>query len=161
MIETSWKPGPLSLSVSRIVSPIGDVVLVVDLIDRAIDHQRDEIGLVGLRDPPRPHQRAVAQHRDAVAQLEHFLEAVADVDDRHAAGLEPADQLEQRRRFLARQIGGRLVEDEELGAAPLGARRGDQLLLADRQRRQDDAGRQVEAEIVEQLLALRAPSPCG
>jgi len=32
------------------------------------------------------------------------------------------------------------------------ARAVDQLLLADRQRRQNDAGRQVETEIVEQLL---------
>ena len=131
-----------------------DLVLVVDLIDRPVDHQRDEIGFVGLADPARADQRAVAQDRDAIAEFEHLLEPVADIDDRDAVGLQPADQLEQRRRFLAREIGGRLVEDQELRAAPLRARGGDELLLADGERRQQRAGRQVEAEVVEQLLRI-------
>ena len=70
-------------------------VLVIDLFDRSVDHQRDEVGLVGFADSTRADQRAVAQHRHAVAELEHLLEPVADVDDRDAVGLEPADQLEQ------------------------------------------------------------------
>jgi hypothetical protein len=95
---------------------------------------------------------AVAQHRHAVGKLEHFLHAVADVDDRHPFALQAADQLEQLRRFLAGQIGGRLVEDQELGAAHRGTRGCDQLLLADGQLAQQHGGRQSEAEIVEHGL---------
>ena len=72
--------------------------------------------------------------------------------------LQAADQREQLRRFLAGEIGGRLVEDQELGAAPRGARGRHQLLLADGERGEQRAGRQIEAEVVEQLLAPRAPS---
>ena len=132
---------------------------MVDLIDRSIDHQCDEIVLVGLGDPPRANQRAVAQDRDAIAQFENFFQTVADVDDGDAIRLQPADQLEQRRRLLTREIGGRLVEDQEFGAAPLRARRGDQLLLADGERGQERARRKFEAEFVEQLLALAQHCP--
>jgi hypothetical protein len=131
-----------------------DFALVVDLLDRAIDHQRDEIGLVRFADAARAHQRAVAQDRHAIAELEHFLEAMADVDDGHAVRLEAADQLEQGGGFLTREIRGRLVEDQKCGAAPLGARGRHQLLLADGERGEDYAGGQVEAEVIEQLLRL-------
>ena len=153
-METSWKPGPRERG--RLDDRLADrnLVLVIDLLDRAVDHQRDEFGLVGLADLARGHERAVAQHRDPVAKLEHLFETMADVDDRDAAGLELSDQLEQRRRLLAGEIGGRLVEDEELCAAPLGARGRDKLLLADRQRGQDYVGRQGEAELIEQLLRV-------
>jgi hypothetical protein len=57
-------------------------------------------------------------------------------------------------RFPAGEIGGRLVEDQEFGAAPLGARGRDELLLADRQRGELRGGGQIEAEPVEQLLPL-------
>ena len=60
---------------------------------------------------PRADERAVAQNRNAIGEFEHFLQPMADIDDRHALGLEAADQQEQRRGLLPREIGGRLVED--------------------------------------------------
>ena len=62
--------------------------------------------------------------------------------------------MEQSRRFLAGEIGGRLIEDEEFCAAPLGAGGRDKLLLTDGQGREDRAGRQSEPEVVQQLLPV-------
>ena len=70
-----------------------DGVLVIDLFDRAVDHQRDQGGFVRFVDAAGADERAVAQDRDAVAELEHLLEPMADIDDGDAIGLEPPDQL--------------------------------------------------------------------
>ena len=153
--ETSSKPGPERPRTSRIVSPIGNLFLVIDLFDRAVDHQRDQLGVVRLADIARADMGAVAQHRDAVGKLEDLFHAMADIDDRDAFALQPADEPEELRRFLAGQIGGRLVENQELRAAHRRARRRDQLLLADRQLAEQRGGRQVETEIVEHGLRHR------
>ena len=63
----------------------GDRLLVVDLLDCAVDHQGHEFVLVGLLDVARANERPVAQHRYPVSELEHLFEAVADVDDGDAA----------------------------------------------------------------------------
>ena len=60
---------------------------------------------------------AVAQHGDRVAQPEDLVHAVADVDARHAALLQPRDQRIQRLGLVLRQAAGRLVEDDDPGAA--------------------------------------------
>ena len=62
-------------------------------------------------------QFAVAQDRHPVGKVEHLLQPVADIDDGDAARLEPADQREELAGLLPREVGGRLVEDQELGAA--------------------------------------------
>ena len=131
-----------------------DALLVVDLLDRAVDHQCDEVGFVRFCDGARADQRAVAQDGDPVAKFKHFLETMAYVDDRHAVGLEPPDQLEEGRGFLPGEIGRRLVEDQELGAPPFGARGRHKLLLADGQARQLRASRQSEAELIEKFLGV-------
>jgi len=38
----------------------------------------------------------IAQHRDPVAQTEDLLQAVRNVDERGASGLEPVNQLKER-----------------------------------------------------------------
>ncbi|MCY1246109.1 hypothetical protein D9M72_593140 [compost metagenome] len=63
------------------------MLLVIDLLDRAVDHQGDQFGVVGLADLSRADMGAVTQHRDTIGQLEDFLHAVADVDDRHPLAL--------------------------------------------------------------------------
>src|SRR6185312_15594556 len=131
-----------------------EMLLVINLLDRAVDHHRDQFGIVGFGDIPGPDQSAVAQHRDAIGQLEHLLHAVADVDDGHAFGPQPADQREKLIGFLAGQVGGGFVEDQEFGAAHRGAGGGDQLLLADGQIAEHDLCGQVEAEFVDDLLCV-------
>ena len=55
---------------------------------------------------------AVAQHRDAVAELEHLVEAVADEQDRHARRGEAPHLAEQAPDLVGRQRGRRLVHDQ-------------------------------------------------
>ncbi|MNT99371.1 hypothetical protein D3C72_2422020 [compost metagenome] len=59
------------------------MLLVIDLFDRAVDHQGDQFGVVGLADLSRADMGAIAQHRDTIGELKDFLHAVADIDDRH------------------------------------------------------------------------------
>ncbi len=115
--------------------------------------------LGGLADWLGADERAVAQDGDAVGQLEHFLEPVADVDQRDALRLQPADQREQLGRLRPGEIGGGLVEDQELRPAQGGPRGGHQLLLADGERAQHDARRDAEAEVVEHTLRLALHAP--
>ena len=73
--------------------------------------------------------------------------------------LQPADQREQLGGFLAGEVGGRLVEDQEFRAAHRGAGGGDQLLLADGEVAEHDMRRQVEAEVVDDLLRVPDHGP--
>ncbi len=59
---------------------------------------------------------AVAQHRHAVGELEHLVEVVRDVQDRHAALAEAVDHVEQPPHVGAGQRRRRLVEDQQAGA---------------------------------------------
>ena len=55
---------------------------------------------------------AAAQHADAVGNLQHLIELVADEDHGVARRREIAQRLEQFARLRRRQHGGRLVEDQ-------------------------------------------------
>lgn len=61
--------------------------------------------------------------------------------------------------LLAGEVGGWLIEDQELGAAHGGARGGNQLLLANGKVTERDMRRQVEAEIVDDLLCFPDHGP--
>ena len=71
------------------------------------------VASVELGDRPRGHVPAVAQHGDRVAQPEDLLHPVADVDARHAALAQPADQLVEPLGLVLRQAARRLVEDDD------------------------------------------------
>ncbi len=60
------------------------------VLDAPPDHHLDEFGGVGVGDFARADIGAVAQHRDAVGDLEHLVEPMADVDDADAARLAAA-----------------------------------------------------------------------
>lgn len=134
-------------------------ILVIDLLDRAGDHTADQPGLIGLGHQLGADQRAVTEDRDTVGQLEHLLQTVADIHQRHALRLQPADQRKELRRFLPGQVGGRLIKDQEARAAQRRAGCGDELLLADGQRGQHHIGRNGEAEVVQHALRLALHAP--
>ncbi len=56
---------------------------------------------------------AVPENGDPVSELEHLVEVVRHVQDRHALGLEAMDHLEEAPDVVTRERGGGLVEDEE------------------------------------------------
>src|SRR5436305_824188 len=57
---------------------------------------------------------AAPEHGDPVGDLEHFVQLVADEDDRGALGSEHAHDLEQLLRLLRREHRCRLVQDEDV-----------------------------------------------
>ena len=78
------------------------------------DHRGDELVLVVVRHRAALRQAAVAQDGDPVADREHLLQAVGDVEHGHALLPEPPDLLQQPVRLRLGERGGRLVEDDDL-----------------------------------------------
>ena len=60
---------------------------------------------------------AAPDHGDLVGDREHLVELVRDEDDRQALGLELAQVAEQLVDLLRHQHRGRLVQDQDAGAA--------------------------------------------
>jgi hypothetical protein len=118
---------------------------------RAADHHLGDLfaggvgGVHGADDP------AVAQHGDPVGDLEHLVQRVGDEDDRLALGLELAQVGEQLLDLLGDEHGGRLVEDQDVGAAVQQLQDLDALLLADGQVLDPGAGIEWGAEAAGQL----------
>ena len=91
---------------------------------------------LGARSPP-GHRRlagdaAVAQHHAAVGERPHLVELVRDEDDAEPLRRHGAQRREQAVDLARRQHGGRLVEDQEAGAAKQRLDDLQPLLLADR-----------------------------
>ena len=99
------------------------------------NHRPDDVGwrrrraVVRCR-PTSPSRR----HRDAIAQPEHFRQAMRHIDDRRAAALQLAQHVEQMIRFRVGERGGRLVEHEDLAIERQRARHLQQLAMCGRQR---------------------------
>ncbi|APA97175.1 hypothetical protein NS506_03119 [Nocardia seriolae] len=80
----------------------------------AADHHPHDLLIVGVGGVAHPDQRAVAQHRHPIGQLEDLTHAVRDVDDGQAAVAQAADQREQRFGLVIRERGGGFVEGDHL-----------------------------------------------
>ena len=97
------------------------------------------VDLVGL---DRGDGAPAPDHGDGVGDLEHLVELVVDEDDRVALGLQLAQVAEQLLDLLGHQHGGRLVEDQDPGAAEEHLDDLDPLTLADLERLDElDQGR--------------------
>ena len=83
-------------------------------IHAAADHRLDDGAHRQFGGVELLHLVAVAKHDDPVGDLLDFLEAVGDVDDPNAFGLELLDLLEKKLGLRAAQRRGRLVEDKQL-----------------------------------------------
>ena len=92
---------------------------------------------------------AVAEHLDPVGDRAHLVEAMSDVDDRDALGLQAADEAEQHLCLVMRQRSRRLVEDEQSRRAGQGARDLDDLAFADPEVPDSAVGVDVHLELVE------------
>ena len=95
------------------MSPGSDVAWREDGVDRPSGHRRDDglgggVGGESLGDDP-----PVAQDRVRVADLQHLVESVRDVQDGHAAILQLAHGVKQRGRLRIGERGGGLVEDQD------------------------------------------------
>ena len=92
-------------------------------IDRAADHEPDDLGNFRRGRLERVDILAVAHDGDAVGDALELIHAVRDVDDADAGLLELADEDEQIVDLRVGQDSGRLVENEQSscahGTAPL------------------------------------------
>ncbi len=110
------------------------------------DHQLGQLlgrGFCGL---PVGDHGALAHDRDVVGRGHDFPQFVGDQDDRPALVPETAQDPEQVVRLLRRQHAGRLVEDQDAGAAEQRLQDLDPLLDADRQLA--DRGVEIDVEAV-------------
>ena len=102
-------------------------------VEDAADHRIDEFRRRRLGDVARHDVLAVAENRDSVAVVENLRQPVGDVDDRDAAGGEPANDAEERLRLALGQSGGGFVEDQHPAVERQRLGDLDQLLVGDRQ----------------------------
>ena len=106
----------------------------------AADHQLGELLDGGLRGLARRHHRALAHDRHVVGDRHDLAQLVGDQHDRLALLLELLEDAEQVVGLGRRQHAGRLVEDQDLGAAIERLENFDALLQADRQLLDDGVG---------------------
>ncbi len=118
----------------------------------APDHRLDNARAIEFRRVVSNDVFAVAQHRDAVGEHQRFFERMRDEDDRYAALLEIADEIEEVFLLFRSERGGRLVEDDHLGAMKHGARNLDHLLLGRAERADSDGRIDVEVQRLQELL---------
>gem|GEM_PF-6731243 len=85
------------------------------------DHQTREIGDDLHRASAKPirgerlNELPVAQDRDPVAQIDHLLEPMRNVDHGDVLLAESADEREERFRFAVAEHGRRLIHDQDRG----------------------------------------------
>ena len=120
------------------------------VLEFAADHHLDEPVARQAADVQRAHRLAVAHDRRPVGDLEDLVEAVADVDDGDAGGLEFADDGEEFLDLLPGERGAGLVHHDD--PRPLGEGLGDldHLLLGDGQRADRRFGIDADADAVEE-----------
>jgi hypothetical protein len=125
--------------------------LLLDLEQHlAADHEPGESALGRALPWDRLDRLPAPEDRDAVGDVEHFVQLVGDEDDGLALGLERPDDLEELLRLLRRQHGRGLVEDENLGAAVERLQDLDALLLRDGNRLDARVRRDRKAELLRQ-----------
>jgi hypothetical protein len=109
----------------------------------------------------RPHAAAVSQHRHAIAELEHLVEAVGHEDDAAPLRNELARRSEHALDLRLAERRGRLVEDQQARVAHEETSDLDELPLADREGLDERSKLHVrEAELVEDTARmLREAAP--
>ena len=120
---------------------------------RASDHQLDHPVVGDFVGPEAPHHAAVAQDRQAVAEIPHLLHPVRDEDDRRALGAQPGEERAEPLHVVAGERRGRLVQQEQSRLARDGT--SDLDLLPGRQRQRSHLG--VGVDIVEAESCEGAP----
>ena len=101
----------------------------LELVERLADDQRNQFLRGGVGDQPFADQRPVAQHGDAIGDLEHFVETMRDIDHADAARLQRPQGVEQPVHLVGGQRGRRLVEHQHVGLHAERARDRDERLL--------------------------------
>ena len=102
--------------------------LGADVGDVPTEHRGDHLELGRVADQAGPGAPAVAQDRDAVGDLEHLLEVVADEEQRDSGAAQASDHSEHLGHLTRLERGRRLVEDHDARVGRHRAHDGDHLL---------------------------------
>ena len=130
-------------------------------VERAPDHQANDLPLRQLGRRTRRDVPAVAQHGDRVRDLSHLLEAVADEHDRDAPLPHAPHRREEALHLVRRQRCGRLVHDQEPRAGRQRLRNLEQLPIGDAEPAHGRVRAEVDSQLVEDPrhgVAHRRPS---
>ena len=84
-----------------------------DVLQRAADHEADQLVALGVARIHGGNKRTVLEHRDPVGNLVQFVEAMRDIEDQHIFIAEPPDECEELRQVLLRKHGRGLVHDQD------------------------------------------------
>src|SRR5271165_2601131 len=122
----------------------------VFVLDAASHHHVHDLGDGQPGEGPRGDQLAIPQHGHAIADLVDLVQAMRNIEDRHAPRLEAPQDLEQPFDLLRSQGRGRLVEDEKLAFVTERLGDLDQLHLSDAEAGNERGRRDVEADFVQQ-----------
>jgi hypothetical protein len=126
------------------------VLLREQLVKIPPDHPADQQVIVERGHRLRRDPTAVAQRGDHVGDREDLLEAMRDEQHCRALVTQGAHHAEQSLDLRAGECRGRLVHDQDPGVERQRLRNLDHLLVGDREPPCDIAGRQPDAEPVEQ-----------
>ena len=118
----------------------------------ASDHRPDQRFLRDRGGRRIGDQLAVTQHDDAVGNTRQFVQAVRDIEDRHAFAAQRVDALEQRGAFVHAQHRRRLVEDQHTARAGQCAGNLDHLPVADAEGMHGRRRIKVQTDARERLL---------
>ena len=97
------------------------------------------------------HGAPIPHHDHIVADCKNLVEKMADVDDRHAFGLQPAHDVEKPRALSGRQGRCRFVEDQNLRVPAKRPRDFHQLTIAEAEIADHRRGIDIGAEALEKL----------
>jgi hypothetical protein len=125
------------------------------LLELAVGHEPHELAHRDVGHGAGGDVSSVAEHRDAVSDPGHLLEAMRDVDDGGAAGGEAGDRDEQLVDLGLRERGGGLVHDQDPGLLRERLGHLDHLLLGDTQLAHRSLGVDRHPELAEKGLGPR------
>ena len=106
----------------------------IQVVDGATHHQVNQFIFSGFGDGLGGDVAAIAQDRDAISHLKHFLQAVTDIDDPHAALFEQVHDAEQPLHVGFGQGGGGFIHDQNTRIQGQGLRNFNALAIAHGQR---------------------------
>src|SRR3982074_3244112 len=136
---TTLAPEPICPAMQRIF-PRGGGRGRIHVAERTPEHQFDQLVACDVAHLPGGDMLTVAQDGDGVAEIEHFAQAVADIEYRMSPRLERFQHVENACNLGIRQGRGRLVEDQETCVAGEKPCDFDELLLADAERTRGGVG---------------------
>ncbi len=129
----------------------------IEIVERAPDHETDDVRRSGRRRDAAARVASVAKHDEAIRHGLHLFDEVRNIDDRDAARLQTADEIEQRADVGLAEAAGRLVEHEDTTADGERAGDFDQLLCGGLEIAGERVGRDVGVtELAQRLRRNRA-----